>query len=228
MLVSLQIKFMIYTKELKKVIITSNITISNNVYLLSFKRNFQFKAGQWIAIGLNPTDNPRLYSIASGTDKDEINILYDIKPEGAITPNLANLKKGDTIYISKPAGSFYGNEGKGWWIAAGTGIAPFKAMLESGMAKGKKLLHGGRFLSSFYFEKEFSEALGENYIRCCSKEKGTNIFEGRVTDYLKNFSDLPTNENYYLCGSSEMVVETRDILVDKGVPFGNIIAEIYF
>jgi ferredoxin--NADP+ reductase len=40
--------------------------------------------------------------------------------------------------------------------------------------------------------------------------------------------NLPTDENYYLCGSSEMVVETRDILVDKGVPFGNIIAEIYF
>ncbi len=219
---------MIYTNELKKVIVTSNISISANVYLLSFKRTFQFKPGQWIAIGLNPTDNPRLYSIASGIEKEEINILYDLKPEGAITPNLANLREGDTIYISKPDGSFYGNEGKGWWIAAGTGIAPFKAMLESGMAKHKKLLHGGRFLNSFYFEKEFTEILGTNYIRCCSKEKGMGVFEGRVTDYLKNMLNLPTDENYYLCGSSEMVVETRDILVDKGVPFGNIIAEIYF
>lgn len=219
---------MIYTNELKKVIVTSNISISANVYLLSFKREFKFKPGQWIAVGLNATDNPRLYSIASGVDNDEVNVLYDIKPDGAITPNLAALKSGDAIYISKPDGSFYCNNGKGWWIAAGTGIAPFRSMLESGMAKNKKLLHGGRYLSSFYFEKEFADVLGENYIRCCSQENGNGVFEGRVTDYLKDLKQLPSDENYYLCGSSEMVVETRDILVDKGVPFGNIIAEIYF
>jgi len=31
-----------------------------------------------------------------------------------------------------------------------------------------------------------------------------------------------------LCGSSGMVVEVRDILIDRGIPFGNITAEIYF
>jgi ferredoxin--NADP+ reductase len=219
---------MIYTNELKKVEITSNLSIAPNVYLLSFKRDFDFEAGQWIAIGLNARENPRLYSIASGIENDEIKILYDIKPEGILTPNMANLKKGDNIYISKPDGSFYGKEGKGWWIAAGTGIAPFKAMLESGLGENKTLLHGGRKLNSFYFEKEFTNAFGDKYIRCCSKEKGNGVFEGRVTDYLKQQDKLLSTEMYYLCGSSEMVVETRDILVDKGIPFGNIIAEIYF
>lgn len=33
---------------------------------------------------------------------------------------------------------------------------------------------------------------------------------------------------YYLCGSADMVVEARDILISKGIPFGNIISEIYF
>ncbi len=33
---------------------------------------------------------------------------------------------------------------------------------------------------------------------------------------------------YYLCGSAEMVVDTRDILIRKGVPFDQIISEIYF
>lgn len=219
---------MIYKNELKKVIITSNIPISQNVYLLSFKRDFNFIPGQWLALGISPSENPRLYSIASGINNDEINILYDIKPLGALTPNMATLKKGDYIYISKPDGSFFGTDEKAWWIAAGTGIAPFRAMLESGLSKNKKLLHGARTLNAFYFEDEFLNILDNNYIRCCSKEKGNNIFEGRVTDYLKLQKNLPSDEKYYLCGSSEMVVETRDILVDKGVPFGNIIAEIYF
>ena len=33
---------------------------------------------------------------------------------------------------------------------------------------------------------------------------------------------------YYLCGSAEMVVEIRDILIEKGIPFDRIISEIYF
>ena len=33
---------------------------------------------------------------------------------------------------------------------------------------------------------------------------------------------------YYLCGSAEMVVDTRDILIEKGIPFENIVSEIYF
>ncbi len=219
---------MVYTDELKKTYVISNITIAPNVYLLSFKRDFNFKAGQWIAISLKKEKNPRLYSIASGTQNEEINILYDIKPDGALTPNMATLKKGDVIYVSEADGSFYGNNESAWWIAAGTGIAPFRAMLESGFGKNKKLLQGSRTLNKFYFQKEFLNALGNNYIRCCSQEKGNGIFEGRVTDYLKKLDYLPSNEKYYLCGSSEMVVDTRDLLVSKGVPFGNIIAEIYF
>jgi len=33
---------------------------------------------------------------------------------------------------------------------------------------------------------------------------------------------------YYICGSADMVVEARDILISKGIPFGSIISEIYF
>ncbi|MFZ4401797.1 MAG: ferredoxin--NADP reductase [Bacteroidales bacterium] len=219
---------MITTDKLIKAIISSNISIAPNVYVLSFKKHFSFVPGQWIAISLNSTDNPRLYSIASGIQNEEINILYDIKPDGALTPNMATLKKGDTIFVSKPDGSFYGKAGSAWWIAAGTGIAPFKAMLDSGLGKDKKVLHGGKTLKSFYFENEFKLILQENYIRCCSREKGEGVFNGRVTDYLNQLEQLPSDEKYYLCGSSEMVVETRDILVNKGVPFGNIISEIYF
>jgi ferredoxin--NADP+ reductase len=33
---------------------------------------------------------------------------------------------------------------------------------------------------------------------------------------------------YYLCGKALMVVEVRDLLIEKGVDYANIIAEIYF
>ncbi len=31
-----------------------------------------------------------------------------------------------------------------------------------------------------------------------------------------------------LCGNAEMVVEVRDLLISRGIPFGQIRAEIYF
>jgi ferredoxin--NADP+ reductase len=34
--------------------------------------------------------------------------------------------------------------------------------------------------------------------------------------------------NYYLCGKALMVVEVRDLLISRGIPFENILSEIYF
>lgn len=90
------------------------------------------------------------------------------------------------------------------------------------------LIHGGRYIHSFYFEDEFKDELGENYIRCCSQDSGKGIYHGRLTQWLKECRNLPANRKYYLCGSPEMVVETRDILIEKGINYDQIVAEIYF
>ena len=146
-----------------------------------------------------------------------------------MSPNLAALKAGDTLYVSAPFGSFYGTTKPAVFIASGTGVAPFASMMRSGLHKEKILIHGGRSLDSFYFKEEFMEILGEeNYIRCCSQEKGDGVYEGRLTNYLREQEKLSPDKKYYLCGQAEMVVETRDLLIEKGIPFENIIAEIYF
>jgi ferredoxin--NADP+ reductase len=49
-----------------------------------------------------------------------------------------------------------------------------------------------------------------------------------VTGYLESLPELDPAIKYYICGSAEMVVDTRDILLAKGIPFGQIISEIYF
>jgi ferredoxin--NADP+ reductase len=54
------------------------------------------------------------------------------------------------------------------------------------------------------------------------------VYSGRVTQYLQEQARLDPNLKYYLCGSAEMVVEARDILISKGIPFEHIISEIYF
>ena len=54
------------------------------------------------------------------------------------------------------------------------------------------------------------------------------VYHGRVTRYLAEEESLDPELNYYLCGSAEMVVDTRDVLIRKGIPFNRIVSEIYF
>lgn len=213
---------------MKTVFIKGIKEIAKGSYLFSFSRDFEFLPGQVIGINIGDEKPARLYSIASGNKENDIRILFNIKDDGYLTPLLARCKPGDSLQISPPFGNFNCNEKEAYWIASGTGIAPFVSMIFSGMAEGKTLIHGSRFLSNFYFQSEIEPVMKKKYIRCCSSESGEGVYPGRLTKYLKDMGSLPADKKYYLCGSPEMVVDTRDILISKGIPYENIIAEIYF
>ena len=217
----------INASSLKYYTLTNNEEISPGVYVISFLRDFDFLPGQVLKIAINNNHPPRIYSICSGNSENDIRILFNIKDDGFLTPKLAAMIPGDEILVSKPYGSFLGTREKAWWIATGTGIAPFYSMINSGLTANKKLIHGVRYLNQFYFEDELESELNENYIRCCSGESSCNTIPGRVTDYLNGIEILP-DVNYYICGQALMVVEVRDLLIKRGIKFEKIMAEIYF
>jgi len=214
--------------ELKEVVITGNEEISSGVHLISWNRTHNFNPGQVVKIASDLTMPPRIYSICSGNDEPEIRVLFNVKEVGLLTPWLAGVIPGMKIWATKPYGSFSDGKKPAWWIATGTGIAPFFSMFRSGISENKTLIHGVRQLSQFYFEDELEWAMGERYIRCCSHEQSCNVFPGRIISYLEEIKELPTDINYYLCGKAIMVVEVRDLLISRGVRYENILAEIYF
>jgi len=213
---------------MRNVIIKEIEEIAGGSYILSFLRDFEFIPGQVIGLNTGDEQPARLYSIASGNQDKDIRILFTLKDDGYLTPRLAASKPGDTIQVSEPFGSFTCNEKDAFWIASGTGIAPFASMIFSGMGAENTLIHGSRYLSHFYYREEITRRIKENYIPCCTGETGDGVSHGRLTQYLEKKEDLSAGKKYYLCGSAEMVVDTRDILIRKGIPYENIIAEIYF
>ncbi len=214
--------------ELEEATISGNEEISLGVHLISWMRTCNFSPGQVVKIAADPMIAPRIYSICSGNDESEIKVLFNVKEDGLLTPWLAGVIPGMKIWASKPYGSFKDSKKPAWWIATGTGIAPFYSMFRSGMSENKTLIHGVRKLDQFYFEDELEWAMGDRYVRCCSQEQSCNVFPGRVNKYLEEIKELPTDINYYLCGKAIMVVEVRDLLISRGVPYENILAEIYF
>lgn len=216
-------KYSLFKKQVESV-----VKVADNVYVLSFLRDFNFRAGQIIALDLEEDEEPRMYNIASGENEKYIEILFDEKNDGRLTPPLSILQHGDIIYVSEPFGNFQCGNENAWWIAAGTGVSPFASMARSGLATNKKLIHGGRMAENFYFSDFFEKEMNSKYIRCSSIQKSPEFFNGRLTLWLQNQQNLPVDYLFYLCGSAEMVVQVRDILISKGISFQHIICETYF
>ena len=213
--------------RLETVRVTANTEIAPGIYRLSFARPWDFVAGQSIALTLDPRVPPRFYSIASGTADPLVDVLYDLVREGVLTPRLAALVPGDELLCSRPFGAFRDAGGPSCWIATGTGIAPFVSMARSGSTEGKLLIHGSRSIAGLLDRGFFSSLMDGRYVPCCTREKEPGVFEGRPTAWL-SAQPLPAAERFLLCGNSGMVVDTRDILIGRGVPFADVIAEIYF
>ena len=211
-----------------KAFVISNMQLATSAYLLRFRRSFDFIAGQVIGIGMGNKDEARLYSIASGEESDTIDILYTVNPSGLLTPALSALHPGDSLHHTDPFGHFICREERAVWIAAGTGIAPFAAMAFSGQSPGKQLIFGNRKPDRLYFHDRLKSLFGDRYTACCSGGVFQGTFKGRVTDYLNSLAGLDLNIPYYLCGSAEMVVDVRDILIMRGLAYDQIYAEIFF
>ena len=207
--------------------VLANREISPGVFLLTLSRNRGFRPGQVVAVTVEPAVPSRLYSIASGTGDEAMDLLFDVVPGGALSPRLASLRPGDILYVSPPSGTFVDSERRSVWIATGTGVAPFRSMARSGLVQEKALAHGSRFLSGLFFRDYFRETLGSSYVACCTREEEDGVFPGRVTQWLEA-SPQYGEAAYMLCGSAEMVVEVRDTLLKGGVPYANVEAEIYF
>lgn len=214
-------------EKLNETRVAANHEIAPGIFMLSFPRVFDFVPGQSVWLTVGPEIPPRLYSIASGTGEPLVEILYDLVPEGLLTPRLAGLREGHPLLVSSAFGPFRDEEGPSCWVAAGTGVAPFASMVRSGLAREKTLIHGSRTIAGLLHRGLFADALGDRYLPCCSRETAEGVFHGRPTEWL-TLQRLPLASRYLLCGGSRMVVDCRDVIIAKGVPFESVIGEIYF
>jgi ferredoxin/flavodoxin---NADP+ reductase len=213
--------------RLDSVVVTANRYVATDTFVLSFTRPWDFVPGQSVALTVDRDLPPRFYSIASGTAEEQVDILYDIVQDGLLTPRLARMRPGDALLCSTPFGAFRDARGASCWIATGTGIAPFISMARSGGTEEKLLVHGSKSMEGLVDRDFFIARMGPRYFPCCSREKSEGVFAGRPTEWLASRA-LPAVERYLLCGNSLMVVDVRDILIGKGIPFDNVVAEIYF
>ena len=221
------------THGLSRVRVSGREQLAPGAFLLRLEGKLEFVPGQNVNVTVDPRLPPRAYSIAGGTSDPFTEILFTVIEGGRLTPLLARLEPGDPLYLSQPFGSFHDDGSPAWWIAGGTGVAPFRAMVLSGAGGpagpgGRVLVQGSRRPERLYFCGLFAGRLGAGYRPCSSGPgAGPGVHAGRLADYLRELAP-PADGRYLLCGGAEMVVGVRETLLGCGVPFMSIQAEIFF
>ena len=206
----------------------------------------RFENGQFVMIGLEVDGRSltRAYSIAS-PNYDEHLEFFSIKvPNGPLTSRLQHLKVGDDLLVSrKPTGTLVIHDLKPaknlYFLSTGTGLAPFMSLIQDIEVYDRfekiVLIHGVRHVNELaytdFIENELpnNEFIGDEvrekliYYPTVTREPFRN--QGRLTDLInsgKLFDDIglpplsPQNDRAMICGSPQMLVDTENLLNERG------------
>ena len=196
-----------------------------------------FIAGQYVNIIKG--NIKRSYSVGSSSkEKGHIDLFIKKYPGGLLSNYWFNeAKVNDLLRLEGPRGTFFMRNNSGFeniiFLATGTGIAPVKSILESLSASNevfsdKKvyLFWGVRnFTDLFWSPKNI--ALNINDFPVLSREKIPKTYEGYVQNVLLNEKIELSNSIVYACGSNEMILESKIVLIEKGLPKNNFYSDAF-
>lgn len=201
-----------------------------DVFELAFKRpaGFDFSAGQRLRIHLGEAS--RDYSIASPPGADRLTICLRRFAGGRVSPHLSTLRAGAPVTVSGPYGHFrfQASGPPAVFVATGTGIAPFRAMVLDGR-RPHLVIHGVPVAAARFYREDF-QAAAVAYTACLSRENGAphgdGCFTGRVTRYLQQ--RLPPGAyDFYLCGRQEMIRDAT-LILDERFGGGRVYTEAFY
>lgn len=202
-------------------------------------KTINFKAGQYAQMFIPHEGKFRRtpYSIASApTHKDFFELCVTLVDGGVSSTFLHGLKVGDKIQAMAPLGLFtFKDQGRdSVFIATGSGIAPFRSMINDLLDKKTPLnlylLNGNRYEPDIIYRKEWED-----------KEKAYKNFKayftlsradwkgpkGYVQDKVQEAVPEPAKKNYYICGLVNMINGVQEKLLSLGVPKEQIYFERY-
>ena len=195
---------------------------------------FQFDPGQWVnlVLPLPEGEIKRAYSIASapvaGSPRFELAVTQ--VEGGPGSQYLHRMKEGETLRAIGPQGLF--TRGKdatlpSLFIATGTGVTPFRSMIQSALTAGDGaplwLLFGARYEADILYGDEMSRWAAEHpHVRYeITLSRPTSGWTGRhgyvqshASELVKDLRALGggADPHAYICGLDRMVSSVKDLL----------------
>jgi CDP-4-dehydro-6-deoxyglucose reductase/ferredoxin-NAD(P)+ reductase (naphthalene dioxygenase ferredoxin-specific) len=190
---------------------------------------FAFSAGQYASLSF-PGLPPRDFSMANRPDEPLLEFHIRLTPGGRVSPYVAEtLKKDDRVTVEGPFGASHWREshaGPVLAVAGGSGLAPIKSIVETGLGAGARqpvhLYFGARAERDVYLEERFRTLAARHpnfrYTIVLSEPDGpTERRTGFLADAIaRDFADLD-GAKAYLAGPPIMVETTEQVLKRLGV-----------
>ncbi len=199
----------------------------------------EFKAGQFVRIAMD-IDGERVgrpYSLVNAPHEPLLEIYFNIVKGGPLSPRLAALEPGDTLWLSNTANGFMildeiPEARYLWLLATGTGIGPFLSMLKTDAPWSRferiVLGHSVQYASELTY-RELIESLrtthGEqlHYVPLVTREAVSGALSQRIpttiaSGELEAQAGTPLaaeSSHVVLCGNSAMITDVTEELAKR-------------
>lgn len=214
--------------------------LSRSVYEFTFQLThpISFTPGQYATFIID-SQTRRQYSFAAPcTNPNEFEIIVDVTPMGPGSKFFLDKKVGDTINVLAPLGTFHliSPTTPVVFIATGTGIVPFRTMIEEYLKSGGKenltLLWGLRHEEDIFWKDilEGWQKLGKNFNYSIILSKPSSVWQGKighVTEHIQEEIQGFETHTFYLCGNRHMISDVKTDLLAHQVPEGQIQTEMF-
>lgn len=200
-----------------------------------------FKAGQYFMFRMTIKGRKikahKAYSIASPPRSDELEFCVKVLPGGEGSTKLKLMEPGEELDMVGPMGHMFIDEPEDKdmvFIAAGTGVAPFRSMimhlLESGFDRHIWLLLGARTEDTVLYRDLFQDLSEKHdnftFVPVLSRQNWEGEM-GYVQERVSKYVEDPERALAFLCGLPRMVEETRQTLEELGFDRRNVLQEKY-
>ena len=197
-----------------------------------------FRAGQFVRIALDTVAGDagsrvaRAFSFVNPPHDPVLEFYGVIVPQGPLSPRLARLAAGDTLYVApNPAGFLVLDELPQaetlWLLATGTGLAPFLSILrtEEPWRRFRKviLVHAVRRAEELTY-RELIARTPVHYVTFVSREAHAGSLAGRIPAALRDGrleaaagTAIDARSHFMLCGNPEMLRDTTAALAERGL-----------
>ena len=199
-----------------------------------------FTAGQFgkLALNINDEQVARPYSFVNAPHESILEFYSSIVPEGPLSPQLAALQNGDSVWVANKGSGFLVldevPDGKHLWLlSTGTALGPFISILKTDVPWQRferiVLVHAVRYGKDLsyrdtiaQFEKEHADRFA--MIPFVSREQTDFAIQGRIPDTIKDGSleergvmPIDTDSQVMICGNPDMVKDSTAALEAKGL-----------
>lgn len=201
-------------------------------FVVEKPKGYTFIPGQATQVAINLPewkDKLRPFTFTSLNRWEHLEFIIKIYPERkGVTDMLGRINAGGELILHDVFGAI-SYKGPGVFLAGGTGITPYIAILRELYRNknlfGCKLIHSVRTSHDLILEQELTTMLGENFVKVYTRENVIGFLDKHIdrTFLIENIADF--SKQFYVCGPKGFVENMCGLLLELGAKTDSLVID---